>query len=45
MTGGKFWNRLDRFLSAMAYGIAVAGFVCIASLLSLVLWAHWRLYE
>ena len=38
------YKRLDNFLSAVAYGIAVTALVTTAGLLSTVLWLHWRLY-
>lgn len=38
------YKRLDNFLSAVAYGITIASLLCLASIASLVLWAHWKLY-
>lgn len=35
---------LDTILSAIAYGVAIAGLMCIVTLLSFAMWAHWRIY-
>lgn len=38
------YKRLDNFLSAVAYGVAILGFFVVAAGLSALLWLHWKLY-
>ena len=38
------WKRLDNFLTAVAYGVAILGFFVVAAGLSALLWLHWRIY-